>query len=52
MILNTGGEIPDCITENKKHTWIVVKKPEGNRGGWHIEKCIACGQIKEWDDSD
>ena len=52
MILNEGGKIPECTSPNKKHNFRVIRKPEGNRSGWHEEQCEICGQHISYDDSD
>ena len=52
MILNEGGEIPKCKSADGKHKLIITKRPDGNRSGWHEERCEICGQEISYDDSD
>ena len=34
------------------HDWLEIVKPEGNRSGYHVDKCIRCGKMQTYDTSD
>jgi len=34
------------------HEWQEIERPRGNSGGWHVDKCIKCGKVNEYDTSD
>jgi hypothetical protein len=52
VILNDGGKIPECFSDSTKHKWVVTRRPDGNRSGWHEETCSLCGKVISYDDSD
>lgn len=52
IVLNSGGVIPPCTSPDQKHNWIVTRRPDNNRSGWHEERCLTCGCEIGYDDSD
>lgn len=51
IFLNEKDKIPNCKF-SKAHRFYNIIKPEGNRSGWHEDKCDICGLIICYDDSD